>query len=135
MTIYLTMTHLTLSSLYTIAQQALEIEELKKVVNSLSSLIKEELLKAKGSSTNQQQSYSTTETTLPPASLTSPNQSNISVSEATQQTNADIATTITNILSEEREKHQLNLIVHQLAESTQEEPLSQDSVPIKKSGL
>ena len=121
--------------MYTIAQQALEIEELKKVVNSLSSLIKEELLKAKGSSTNQQQSYSTTETTLPPASLTSPNQSNISVSEATQQTNADIATTITNILSEEREKHQLNLIVHQLAESTQEEPLSQDSVPIKKSGL
>ena len=106
-----------------ITQQANEIAELKEVVISLTSdlkLIKEELLKAKDNTTSKWQSHSDTGTTLP----TNSNEPNISIPNTTQQTNADITSTVANILSEEREKekHQLNLIVHQLAESTQEEP-------------
>ena len=106
-----------------ISQQANEISELKVVISSLTSdlkSIKEELLKAKDNTTNKRQSNSDIDAIIP----TSPNQSNISISNITQQTNADITSTVANILSEEREKEkrQLNLIIHQLAESTKEEP-------------
>jgi len=119
-----------------ITQQADEIEELKKVVSSLTTnlnSIKEELLKAKNNTTRQQQSHSTVGTTLPPVSVTGSNESNISTPETTQQTNADITSTVANILQEEREKEkrQLNLIVHQLAESTQEEPQSRKAEDIE----
>ena len=82
-----------------INQQANEIAELKEVINSLTSdlkSIKEELLKAKDNITNKWQSNSDAGATIP----TSPNQSNISISNTTQQTNADITSTVANILSE-----------------------------------
>jgi len=90
------------------------------VVSSLTSdlkLIKEKLLKAKDNTTSKQQSHPDTGTALP----TNPDKSNISIPNTNQQTNADITSTVANILSEE-EKRPLNLIVHKLAESTSEEP-------------
>jgi len=96
-----------------ITQQANEIAELKEVVSSLTSdlkLIKEEFLKAKNNTTSNQQSISDTDT----APLSNSAKPNISIPDTIQQTNADITSTVANILLKERkkEKRQLNLIVH-----------------------
>ena len=102
--------------------QTKEVEELKKLVASLISELNSVKLQmqelkeqhANNNFSTEAQSSSTTDNLSIGPPLTQPSQT----------LNLDIHSTISTILSEEREKdkRQLNLIVHQLTESTKEVP-------------
>jgi len=109
--------------------QTKEIEELKKLVTSLTSelnSVKLQMLQLKDQHITYQPDLTPTETQSSSTPLTADNLSTgPSLTQSSQTLNPDIHSTITTILSEEREKEK-----HQLAESTKEDPQSRKTEDI-----
>lgn len=119
----------------TSSNQSKEIEELRKLVNSLTSelnSVKLQMLQLKDQHTVNQPNTTQTESQSSSETATANPSPGPPPTQSPQTFNPDIHSTITTILSEEREKEkrQLNLIVHQLTESTKEDPQSRKSEDI-----
>ena len=101
--------------------QTKEVKELKKLVTSLASelnSVKLQMQEFKEQHANNHFSTEAQSSTTDNLSIGPP------LTQPSQTLNLDIHSTISTILSEESEKdkRQLNLIVHQLTESTKEDP-------------